>query len=79
MAVNFSTDGVNPLKTIGYNYSMWPMMMSVLNFPISFRKSVHGILFLGIIPGNGHKEAFHIDPYVSIVVDELLILSGCHV
>ena len=43
--LNFCTDGVNPFRTIGVNYSMWPMMMSVLNFPVSFRKSVGGILF----------------------------------
>ena len=77
--LNFCTDGVNPYKTMHLTYSMWPMMMSVLNFPISFRKSVGGILLLGIIPGNGRKEAFHLDPYISLVVEELLVLSDCHV
>ena len=36
-------------------------------------------LLLGIIPGNGRKEAFHLDPYISLVVEELLVLSDCHV
>lgn len=78
-ALNFCTDGVNPFKTVGIQYSMWPMMMSVLNFPVSFRKSVGGTLLLGIIPGNGRKEAYHLDPYISIVVNELIILSDCHI
>ena len=36
-------------------------------------------MLLGIIPGNGRKEMFHIDPYMQLVVDELLTLSECHV
>ena len=78
-ALNFCTDGVNPFKTMHLIYSMWPLMTSILNFPISFRKSVGGIMLLGIIPGNGRKEAFHLDPYINLVVEELLILSECHV
>ena len=77
--LNFCTDGVNPFKTMHLVYSMWPMMVSVLNFPISFRKSVGGILLLGIIPGNGRKEPANLDPYMGLLVDELLILSDCHV
>ena len=77
--LNFCTDGVNPFKAINTVYSMWPMMVSLLNFPISFRKSVGGILLLGIIPGNGRKEAYNIDPYLQILIDELLVPSDCDV
>ena len=55
------------------------MMVSLLNFSISFRKSVGGILLLGIIPGNGRKEAYNFDPYLEILIDKLLILSDCYV
>ena len=77
--LNFCTDGVNPFKTMHLTYSMWPLMVSILNFPVSFRKSVGGILVLGIIPGNGRKEAYHLDPYIGIVVEELLVLAECHI
>ena len=77
--LNFCTDGVNPFKSLKTVYSMWPMMLSVLNFPVAFRKSVGGIMLLGIIPGNGKKEAYHLDPYLELLVDELVVLSDCFV
>ena len=43
----------------------------------ALRKSVRGIMLVGIIPGNGRKEAFHVDPYLDILVDELMVLSHC--
>jgi len=34
------------------------------------------MLLVGIIPGNGGREPKSVDPYLEIVVDELLTLSG---
>ena len=31
--LNLCTDGVNPFQSIHTIYSMWPIMVSVLNFP----------------------------------------------
>ena len=36
-------------------------------------------MLCGIFPGNGRKEAYHLDPDMEILVDELVILSECHV
>ena len=77
--LSFCSDGVNPFKSMHLIYSMWPIMVSVLNFPIALRKSVGRILLTGIVPGNGRKEANHIDPYLDILVEELLILADCHI
>ncbi|XP_066925721.1 uncharacterized protein [Clytia hemisphaerica] len=77
VVLNFCSDGVNPFKTMHHVYSMWPLMLSILNFPPALRKSVGGIMLVGIIPGNGRKEAFHVDPYFEILVDELMVLSDC--
>ena len=77
--MSFCSDGVNPLKTMHLVYSMWPLMVSILNFPVALRKSVGGILLVGVIPGNGRKEAYHMDPYLDILVDELLVLAHCNI
>ena len=34
------------------------------------------MMLVGIIPGNGDHEAKSVDPYLEVVVDELLALSG---
>lgn len=34
------------------------------------------ILLLGIIPGNGAKEPNNLDPYLEVVVDEIIEPSG---
>ena len=60
-------------------YSMWPIMLSLLNFTIPLRKSVGGILLVGIVLGNGRKEVNNLTPYLDISVDELLVLSECHI
>ena len=36
-------------------------------------------MLVGIIPGNGTKEALHLDPYMDILVDELLEMSSLHI
>uniref|UniRef100_A0A7M5XIY5 DUF4218 domain-containing protein n=2 Tax=Clytia hemisphaerica TaxID=252671 RepID=A0A7M5XIY5_9CNID len=77
IALSFCTDGVNPLKSLDKEYSMWPLMIQVLNFPPAFRKNFAGIQLLGIIPGNGTKEPKHLEPYLEVMVEELQELSNC--
>ena len=71
--LSFCSDGVNRYKSMHVVYLMWPIMLSLLNFP--FEESVCGILLVGIVPGNGRKEANNLTPYLDILVDELLVLS----
>ena len=49
ITMSFCTDGVNPYKTMHHVYSMWPLMITIMNFPIALRKSVGGILLLGMV------------------------------
>ena len=35
------------------------------------------MLLVGIMPGNGGHKPKHVDPYLEVVVNELLALSGC--
>ena len=77
VGLTFSTDGLNPWRAIGSNYSMWPLVLQPLNFPPVIRKSVSSLFLLGIVPGNGSKEPKDLDPYIGLMVDELLSLDGC--
>ena len=54
-------------------------MLSLLNFLTPLRKSVGGSLLFGIVLGNDRKEANNLTPYLDILVDELLVLSECHI
>ena len=49
-------------------------MLIPLNLPHNLRKSAASIMLTGIIPGPG--EAKNLDPYVDVLVDELLDLNN---
>ena len=74
IALQFSTDGVNPYSANKVQYFMWPMMTTLLNLPKNLRHLFSGISLLGIIPGND-GEPKKSDPYMEILVDELF--RGC--
>ena len=68
---------MNPLRSQNKLYSMWPLTLQILNFPPAFRKSFSGIQLLGIMPGNGKKEPYNLEPYLDVLVDELEELKEC--
>jgi len=70
------TDGVNPFSHAHVKYSMWPIMVTVLNLPRNIRNLFSSVILLGIIPGNGNLEPKSLDPYLQVVTDELLQLNG---
>ena len=76
ISLGFCTDGVDPFNHTKVAYSMWPIMMTLLNLPREKRNLFENILLLGIIPGNGTKEPKDLNPYLDVVVDELLELNG---
>ena len=51
-------------------------MLTVLNLLKRIRNLFSNMMLVGIIPGNGNQEPKHLDPYLEVVVDELLSLSG---
>ena len=72
-------DGVNPFHNVGIQYSMTPWMLTLLNLPRNVRNQFGNIFLVGIIPGNGCSEVTKVDPYVEILVDELLYLTKCKI
>lgn len=75
VGLSLCTDGVNPFSHQRVAYSMWPIVMTILNLPRKIRNKFGNILLLGIVPGSGRKEPASLDPYLEVVVDELLQLS----
>ena len=73
------TDGVNPFSHNRVSYSMWPIILTILNFPRKIRNLYGNMILAGIIPGNGSKEPKNISNYLEILVDELLLLNGTEV
>ena len=51
-----NTDGVNPYSQNKVNYSMWPIILTVLNLPRKVRHLFANVWLVGTIPGNGSKE-----------------------
>ena len=73
------TDGVNPFSHNRVLYSMWPIILTILNLPRKIRNLYGNMILAGIIPGNGSKEPKNISNYLEILVDELLLLNGTEV
>lgn len=76
LSFGFCADGVNPFSHLRVSYSMCPLVMTLLNLPRDSRYSFESLFLLGIIPGNGTKEAKKIDPYIEVLVDEIIQLSN---
>ena len=71
---------MNPFSHLRCNYSMWPIMMSLINLPRKIRNEFQNMFLVGvIIPANKKKEAHNIHPYLEVVVDELLSLSNSQI
>ena len=77
ISLALSTDGVNPFAHNRVHYSMWPLMLTLLNLPRRLRNKFSSIMLVGIVPGNGSQEPQSLDPFLDVLVDELLELSGC--
>ncbi|XP_052097487.1 uncharacterized protein LOC127732488 [Mytilus californianus] len=70
-------DGLNPHKSMATQKSMWPLMLTWLNLPIPVRYILGPMMLVGIVPGTKTEEPKNLDPYLDVLVDELLELSTC--
>ena len=59
ISLAFCTDGVNPFAHNKVAYSMWPIMLTLLNLPRSMRNLFASIVLVGIVPSNGSKDHSH--------------------
>ena len=79
--ISFSlcSDGVNPFSHLRCNYSMWPIVLNLLNLPRRIRHQFNNMFLVGIIPANGKKEAHTIHRYLEVLVDKMLSLSNAKI
>lgn len=71
-------DGLNPWSKNKTNYSMWPIVLGQLNLPRQIRYHFANLVLVGIIPSQRQgAEPKDLDPYLEVLVDEILYLSGC--
>lgn len=68
--MQLSTDEVNPFCANKICYFMWPIMLSVINWPKVCRN-----LFENVMLVNRKGGAKSVDPYLEVVVDEIMTLS----
>ena len=55
---------------------MWSMMLTLLNLSREMQNTFSYILLLGIVPGNGSHEPQTLDPYIEVLIDKLIQISG---
>lgn len=65
---------MNPFSKEKVTYSMWPIVLTILNLPRHIRNLPGSMLLVGMIPGR--EEPKRMDPYLDILVDEILQLNG---
>ena len=65
---------MNPFSKEKVTYLMWPIVLSILNLPRHIRYSPGSMLLVGIIPGR--TEPNNMDPYLDILVDEIIEMNG---
>ena len=70
-------DGLNPLSRVKNVYGVWLLFLMNLNLPPHIRKLAGSIMLTGLIPGP--CESKHIDPYVDVLVDDILHLNTSNV
>lgn len=80
LALSLCLDGLNPWSKNKCNYSMWPIVLGQLNLPRNIRYHFANLLLVGIIPSQTQgKEPKHLDPFLEVLVDEILSLSSCKI
>ena len=79
IALSFCTNGVNPFSHQKCKYSMWLIVMTILNYPQEICNKIGNLMLLGIVPGNRTKEPDNLNPYIEVIVDELSVLSNASV
>ena len=69
------SNGVNPNKNMVCQKSMWPVLLTWITLPQSMRQLLGSMLLMGNIPSEKKgSEPKSLDPYLSVLVDELLSL-----
>ena len=77
LSLSLCADGTNHFSKERCAYSMCPIVISILNLPAHLRRLPRFLHLAGVIPGK--EEPKNTDPYLDVLVDELLELNGSRV
>lgn len=81
--LGLNTDGVNPFHSSGAQYSMWPLILCIVNLPKLVRNKADGVILVGVVPSRNIRLSTSLepdlDPYVELLVDELLSLCSTEI
>lgn len=78
VALSSCLDGLSPWSKNKATYSIWPILLSQLNLPRQIRYQFANFLLVGIIASQTEgSEPKDLDPYLDVLVDEILALCGC--
>ena len=76
ISLTLCLDGVNPYGPHN-DYSMWPILLSIDNFPAAVRKTSAGTILAGVVPaGSKGQEPKSLEPYLEILVDEMKAMEN---
>ena len=76
VALSLCLDSLNPWSKNKTNYSMWPIVLGQLNLPRRIRYHFANLILVGIIPSQVQgAEPKDLDPYLEVLVDEIIYLS----
>lgn len=80
--IGLNTDRVNPYHSQGIQYSLWPIILIVMNLPHNIRNKEHTFWVVGVVPSKNPKETGenwlepNLDPYLHLLADELPKISS---
>lgn len=81
--LGLNTDGMNPYHGSGIQYSMWPIILCVMNLPARLRNKNDALILTGIVPSRDSRRTEGVEPdlsiYVDLLVSELISLSSTHI
>lgn len=82
--LGLNTDGVNPYSSQGIKYSLWPLILVIMNIPKHHRNKDHAMILAGVVPSRKPRQHGgglepNLDPYVNVIVDELIKLSSSEI
>ena len=81
IVLGINTDGVNPYSSQNIQYSMWPIIISIMNLPKQHRTKDYALILTGVVPSrcprrHGGGLEPNLEIYVQLLVSELLRLSS---
>jgi len=75
IVITICTDGINPFKAGNRKqYSMWPIVVLINNYPPHVRHKVQSLFLAGVIPGPKKPKNLYV--YMKLLLDEIDLINN---